>query len=189
MEERYKIMYIINFFGAPCVGKSTFATGVFYRLKKYSDINVELVTEVAKDLCWENNEIALHDQLYIAGLQNYRLSRLNDKVDIVITDAPLMLQTIYYRLNDRPCQDEFEKVILNHSKEYNNINYMLYPLDKYKYIKSGRNYDSSSQEKITNEILNMLNRNNIDYIDITDDIDIYKICRDIEKIYHEGEKI
>lgn len=41
-------------FGSPGSGKSTTAAGLFYKLKT-SDYNVELVTEVAKDLVWLND--------------------------------------------------------------------------------------------------------------------------------------
>lgn len=172
-------MYVVNFFGAPCVGKSTLAANIFYKLKKYSNYNVELVTEVAKDLCWENNEIALHDQLYVAGCQSYRLSRLKDKVDIVVTDAPLLLQTVYYGLNNRPNYTDFENVIAGHFREYRNINFMMYPRDNREYEKAGRNYNHDDQVKITARILGLFERNMIDYIDITDDLSPNKIFQDI----------
>ena len=58
-------------------------------------VNTELVTEFAKDLTWEERKDALKNQLYVSGNQAFRLSRLNGKVDVVITDSPLPLGLFY----------------------------------------------------------------------------------------------
>lgn len=184
-------MYVVNFFGAPCTGKSTIAACIFHKFKKYlPGFNVELVTEVAKDLCWENNSMALRDQLYVAGKQEHRLYRLScSDVDIAITDAPLMLQTIYYNLNNKPNSEEFEKVIFGHSNMYQNINFMLYPRSKINYENAGRNYDFERQEEITGKILDLFEKYKIDYINVSDDIDSTKIYRDILKIIEKAESV
>ena len=87
-------MLVINLFGAPGSGKSTGAAQVFSQLKLHGQ-NCELVTEFAKDLVWENNQKAFANQIYIFGQQSYRLSKMLDEVDIIITDSPLPISIMY----------------------------------------------------------------------------------------------
>ena len=87
-------MVVINLWGAPGSGKSTLAAELFSIMKKRS-LNVELVTEFAKDMTWENNMTAIGCQEYIFGNQSWRLERLRDKVDFIITDSPLPLSILY----------------------------------------------------------------------------------------------
>ena len=68
-------MKVINLFGGPGVGKSTTASGLFYEMKK-ARLEVELVTEYAKDAVWEGRTSLLDDQIYIFAKQQRRISRL-----------------------------------------------------------------------------------------------------------------
>ena len=55
-----KKLKVINFFGAPGSGKSTIAAGLFFEMKM-KQMNVELVTEFAKELCYsERNFCRTH---------------------------------------------------------------------------------------------------------------------------------
>ena len=82
-------MKVINLFGGPGVGKSTAAAGLFYEMKK-RQLSVELVTEYAKDMVWENRQNILDDQIYIFAKQQRRIARLRDHhIDWVITDSPI----------------------------------------------------------------------------------------------------
>lgn len=84
----------INIFGGPGAGKSTTAAAVFYNMKRLG-LNVELVTEVAKDFVWENRMDTLMIQPYVTIKQYRNLVRLKDKVDYVITDAPILFGILY----------------------------------------------------------------------------------------------
>ena len=83
-------MLVVNLFGAPGAGKSTGAAYIFSRLK-LAGINAELVTEFAKDKVWEESKAVFQNQAYIFGKQYFRISRVQDKVDVVITDSPILL--------------------------------------------------------------------------------------------------
>jgi len=87
---------IVNLYGGPGSGKSTNAAGAFYAMKSRG-INCEYVQEYAKDICWEGRHYLFSDQLYVFAKQNRRLERLYDKVDVAITDCPLLLSYFYGR--------------------------------------------------------------------------------------------
>jgi hypothetical protein len=90
---------VVNLFAGPGAGKSTMAAGLFFKLKT-DGFNVELVTEFAKDLTWEGRQHALSNQVYVLGEQSHRLHRLIGKVQAIVTDSPLLLQTLYIKPNE-----------------------------------------------------------------------------------------
>lgn len=92
-------MIVVNLFGGPGSGKSTGAAYVYSRLK-LAGINCELVTEVAKDYVWDESNPMLRDQLLVLANQFHRLRRLDGKVDVAITDSPVILSAIYAK-NDK----------------------------------------------------------------------------------------
>ena len=100
-------MIVINLFGAPGAGKSTGAAYIFSKLKM-KGINVELITEYAKDKVWEETTAVFENQAYIFGKQSFRISRCANKVDAIITDSPLPL-SIFYNQNKQLYKDNFNK--------------------------------------------------------------------------------
>lgn len=84
---------LVNLYGGPGAGKSTTAARLFSVLKT-SGQNVELVTEHAKDLTWEEGA-KLSFQPAVMGEQMWRLERLRGKVDVIVTDTPIMLSCVY----------------------------------------------------------------------------------------------
>ena len=84
----------INLFGGPGSGKSTLAAGIFSEMKRQGK-SVELVTEFAKDLVWENRQDTLAVQPYVSMKQFRNLFRLKGKVDYVVTDSPLLKDSVY----------------------------------------------------------------------------------------------
>lgn len=110
-------MQVLNIVAGPGAGKSTLASGLYYRAK-CRGWNAELVTEVAKDLVWEGRSTALANQAYVFGRQVQRLERLKNRVDLVITDSPVLLSAIYAP-SDYP--EEWESVVVKLWKSYNNV--------------------------------------------------------------------
>lgn len=111
---------IVNLFAGPGTGKSTAAAGIFHGLK-LKHINCEYVSEKAKDLCWEERHTALSCQPYILGEQYLRIFRLLNKVDVIVTDSPLLLN-IYYNNLQLP---ELDALTLALHSKLNNKNYFL----------------------------------------------------------------
>ena len=85
---------VINLFGGPGLGKSTIASGLFYRMK-VAGFQVESVTEYAKDVVWDQAPTKFSDQLYITAKQNRKLWRLQDQVEWIVSDSPLLLGLHY----------------------------------------------------------------------------------------------
>lgn len=122
-------MLIINLFGAPGAGKSTGAAYVFSQLKA-AGVNAELVTEFAKDKVWEGTKAVFENQAYIFGKQYFRISRLEGKVDVVITDSPILLSA-FYNDNDHVLGEEFDKLVFKVFDYYNRIDVFVHRVKPY----------------------------------------------------------
>lgn len=148
-------MKVINLFAGPGAGKSTIAAGVFSKMKKLG-LNVELVTEYAKDLTWEGRQNLLnYDQLYVFAKQQRRLDRLRNVVDYVVTDSPLLLGLAYLR-KDYPAS--LGGLIYDYWNRYNNINFFLSREDKV-YNPIGRNQTEEEARKLDDKIYSILATN------------------------------
>ena len=86
---------IINLIGGPGVGKSTIASGLFSELKQRK-VSCEYVSEYAKEVTWEQTHKLLENQIHVFSEQFRRQYRLLGQVDFVITDSPLLLNTVYF---------------------------------------------------------------------------------------------
>ncbi len=150
-------MRVINLFAGPGAGKSTIAAGLFYRMKKLG-LNVELVTEYAKEKVWENSIEVLNDQLYVTAQQNRRLSRLQGKVDYVITDSPLLLGAYYSRKYGTDIL-EVANFIETLFDSYDNTNIFIKRTKEFK--KGGRLGSYESAVKADDAILDMLEQRRV----------------------------
>ena len=151
-------MLLVNLYGAPGAGKSTGAAYIFSQLKMHG-ANAELITEFAKDKTWEENETALSNQAYIFGKQYYRITRCADKVDIIVTDSPLLLSTIYN--HDPVLGEDFNKMVKNVANSFESLNYYIKRVKPYN--PAGRNQDEAGSDAIADEVLDMLDREGIRY--------------------------
>lgn len=166
-------MKVINLFAGPNAGKSTMAFGLAFFMKT-KDINTELVTEYAKELVYDNNRIQHMDQLYILAKQNRRLLKLNNQVEWVVTDSPLLLSEIYKPVNY--LGDAFSQVVLNLWNTYENYNFLIKRNTGYKFSTIGRLQSSINEAiAIDNKIIELLNYNNISYTEIDNYEQIYSI--------------
>lgn len=165
-------MIVINLFGAPSSGKSTGAAYLFSILK-INGYNVELVTEFAKDKVWENSSVALENQLYISGQQSFRLSKLKDKVDIVVTDSPLILGALYN--TDDNLGEGFTDILFKIFNSYKNINFFLRRNKPYN--PNGRLQTEEESNEVSKMLIDLLDKHNVKYDIYNGDIDGYrKIC-------------
>jgi hypothetical protein len=147
---------LVNLYGGPGSGKSTTAAGVFFDLKN-AGINTELAAEFAKDLTWEKRHHTLEDQIYIFGKQYHRIFRLWGKVDVIVTDSPILLTPIY-DIEKRPTLKKL--VMEEHEKLWT---YNVFLKRKKGYNPKGRNQTEAEAKKIDFTILDMLNDCNVAY--------------------------
>lgn len=144
-------MILVNLFGAPGAGKSTGAAYIFSQLK-LAGVNAELVTEFAKDKVWEESKAVFENQAYIFGKQYFRISRCADKVDVIITDSPLLLSVMYN--NDPVLGEEFNALVRKIHNSYNHLDYFI-ERDK-PYNPVGRFQTEEESDILSRKILNLV---------------------------------
>lgn len=162
-------MLVVNLFGVPGSGKSTGAAYIFSQLKM-KGINVELVTEFAKEKKWENNTEVFKNQAYVFGEQSYRLSRCRDKVDVIVSDSPLPLSILY---NQEPSLTEnFYRCVMDVFNSYHNVNYLLSRTAPYNPI--GRNQTEDESDALRKPMVQLLKDRNIPYVEISGNMEGYQ---------------
>lgn len=147
---------VINLYAGPGAGKSTMCANIFSELK-WLGIDCEMSLEYAKDKVWEESERVLDNQIYVFGKQLHRLYRLNGKVDVVITDSPLLLSIMY----DSSKDPIFKQLVLNKFNEYNNINFMVQREKAYN--ENGRMQTEEQAKELDAEIESILVDNGVTY--------------------------
>lgn len=156
---------IINLFAGPSVGKTTVASGLFYKLKT-ENYKVEIVNEFAKDLVYENrSNILLSDQLYVLANQNRNLmiKAFQESLDYIVMESPILLSNIY--LNELSIYDEklFKNFTLDLFNKYDNVNYFLERNSKFDYENTGRIHNEIESRMVDSQILSHLRNNGIEF--------------------------
>ena len=145
---------VVNLLGGPGVGKSTLTAAIFAKLKD-AGVDCEMASEFAKELVWEQRNETFKDELYIFAKQAHRLFRLNGKVDVVITDRPLILTCFYADDHD------LNEFCLNRFLKYRNLNYLL--IREKDYNPNGRNQTEDEAKQIDVGVKSILDSAGINY--------------------------
>ena len=164
-ENKKKEPLIINLVGAPGAGKSTLAAYLFARLKM-EGVNCELVTEFAKDKVWEQNTVALSNQVYVFAKQYFRVDRCVGKVDVVITDSPLILSGFYNKDADidRPLKDLIAAI----NAKYTNLTYFVRRVKAYN--PTGRLETEKEADSYVTRIKGLLASYHVDFTEVDGDL-------------------
>lgn len=148
---------VVNLYGGPGTGKSTLAAQLFADLK-WAGYECELVTEYAKKLVWQDATDVLSDQIYVFGKQQHMLQVLNDQVDVIITDSPILLSIIYSRKFGTWLQrDALNRLVLRTHKTYDNLDIFLKRTKPY--VESGRLQTYEEAKGLDDEIWSLLDSN------------------------------
>ena len=140
---------IVNLFGAPGSGKSTGSAYIFSKLKM-NNVDCELVTEFAKDKVWEESTEVFKCQPYIFAKQLFRQSRVKGKVDVIVTDSPLLL-SIFYNSNKNPdIVKHFNDLVLAYHKQEYNLNIFINRAKPYN--PNGRLHSEDESKQIADRI-------------------------------------
>lgn len=114
---------VVNLFGAPGVGKSTIAAGLFYFMKM-SGMSVEHVTEYAKYLVLTGRVSQLeNEQLYLLAKQHHKQHILRGQYEWAITDSPLLLCAYYAPSATTP--PKFGELVHQYNDSFDNYNVFL----------------------------------------------------------------
>lgn len=162
-------MIVVNLFGAPGAGKSTGAAYIFSQLKLKYNINAELVTEFAKDKVWEDNAKALDNQAYVFGEQSYRISKMDGKVDIVVTDSPLLLSKLYN--SSSILGESFNETVVKVFNSYTNMNFFINRVKKYN--PAGRLQTEEESDKLSTKLFKELQELSVPFEMINGDLEGY----------------
>ncbi len=154
---------VVNFFAGPGAGKTTCAWEIAAELKKQGLVT-EYVPEYAKELVWDNNFEMLdgtaEHQMKLFQEQNRRIQRLIGKVDVIVTDAPILLGTMYCKENTKVAE-EYKETVLRQHNAYNNFNLFINRGNNFE--KEGRIHNLEESRKIDSDIKAFLDSKNIYY--------------------------
>lgn len=159
VHQKMKKTLVINLFAGPGTGKSTHMAGIFSELK-FRGINCEMAPEYAKEKTWEGSLKVLENQIYIFGKQMHAIQRLMGKVDVIITDSPILLSLIYAKNESQ----KFENLVTDVFQRYDSLNYNL--IREKAYNPLGRNQTEEQAKDIDIRIKDLLVRFNVSYKDM-----------------------
>ena len=145
---------VVNLFAGPSAGKTTCAWEIASELKK-RDIVTEYVPEYAKELVWDENYEALANQEAIFEEQAHRINRLIGKVDVIVTDSPVLFSEIYGQNNS----DEFRERIWDEHSSHDSFNLFINRGNKFE--KEGRIHNLDESIEIDNQIKAMLEESSV----------------------------
>jgi hypothetical protein len=144
---------VVNIFGGPGAGKTILCAEIFAGLKR-KGIETEMSLEYAKQLIWRNQTLQNQEEIFQKQLE--QLNCLGGKVEVIVTDAPL-LHTTYYS-DDK----KLKKKALNYHHTFQNYNLFL-QRDESKYQQIGRIQDLKKAKEIDFAILEILRNYNLPY--------------------------
>lgn len=147
---------VVNLFAGPGAGKTTCAWEIASELKKRGVVT-EYVAEYAKELVWDENYAALANQEHVFEQQAHRINRLIGKVDVIVTDSPILLSEIYGKNNS----DDFRQRIWNEHNSHTNFNLFINRGKSFE--KEGRLHNLGESIQLDNKIKTLLNEHSIYY--------------------------
>ena len=154
---------VINIFGGPGIGKSGIAAGVYSKMKA-AHLQVELVTEVAKDYVWEERfNILKGDQMIVYAKQHRRMDRLRDNIDYIVTDCPLIMTIAY--IPESNTYEHLEPLMVESSRSFDNLNFVL-ERDLNTHTDAGRYHDLVESVQKDHEIQDILTRYNEQFVKV-----------------------
>lgn len=159
----------INIFAGPGAGKSTLAADLFATMKRQGR-SVELVTEFAKDLVWENRQATLAIQPYVSAKQYRNLARLRGKVSFVITDSPILKDSVYARRYAPQLPQAYHDLLaFFHEDLGHSINILL--TRQFGYETEGRYQDEETARAIDRDLKLLLHLRNVEFSECAPDLD------------------
>lgn len=176
-------MIKINLYGCPSSGKTTLASQLFGKMKELK-YDIAYVQEYSKDLVYQGVDMRFLDEkerIFILAEQLRRESILQDKVDYMVTDSPLLLTAYYHQ--DPQKQEDWSYVdgIVNRQLKDNEFHFWVNIVADFEI--NGRSHDKEESLKIQNELKDYLKSYNINLIELPDGLSdrVDSILKEIKK--------
>jgi len=177
---REKNTVVINAFGGSGAGKTTACLDIVSELKKRGYI-ADYVQEYATELVWEGKIHMLdgseRNQAIMLNEQNHRIERLRGKVDFIVTDSPLLLNSTY----NKELTPEYEKKVMFLFSKSNNFNFVV-KRDESTFSERGRIHNLQESKIKDKEIEDMLKKHGLTYGKYSHD-NINKVIDNSIKVY------
>lgn len=116
-----------------------------------------MAREYAKELTWEERWDELNCQFHVTGQQVWRVRSLIGKVEMIISDSPIITGCLY----SNPEDIMLRKAIIEQFNLFDNINYLL-NIPRI-YNPKGRRQTVEESKDIKSKLQSYLDENNIDY--------------------------
>lgn len=159
-------MVVINMFGGPGTGKSTNSAYIFAKLKE-AGINCEYIQEFAKDKTWEENGLALQCQPYVTAKQFWRQFRVKDKVQVIVTDSPIITGLLYQGFG---CSPAWQAGVLHQFSLFHNLNiFLVRNPEKHPYNPKGRRQTEEQSKEIDGQTKLLLEMHGLPFHEIVVD--------------------
>ncbi len=156
-----RIPVVVNAFGGPGSGKSTACMDICQQLKKLG-YNAEYVQEYAKELVYDKNWELLDGseahQFEILKEQVHRMDRLYGQADFIITDSPILLNSIY----NQELTTAYSGMVQELHGQYHNFSFFV-ERDRESFQQEGRIHNLEESIVKDKEIQTLLKNNNIYY--------------------------
>lgn len=159
---------VINLFGGPGCGKSTLAAKLYSELKQ-QHIEVEYVNEYPKQLVYEENVLSLQNQILVFATQHHRIWTAARHNQIVITDSPILLSTVY----NPQTSVYLRQLIIEMHHQFTNFNILLTRVPSF-HSMTGRIHSLQQSAELDQHIEEVLTSIEADYLPFhpqTDSID------------------
>ena len=102
-----------------------------------------------------------------------------NKVDVIITDSPIILSSFYN--SDEMIQEELDALVMKTFNSYNNMNYFIERVKPYQ--EKGRFQTEEESDQIADEVSTLLDEKEVDYEVIAGDTEGYDYI--VEQILHK----
>jgi nicotinamide riboside kinase len=171
---------VANLYGGPGTGKSTTASGVFYKLKQ-EGIVAEMAHEWVKEGAWEKRAKIFTYQPYIMAKQAYRIHRLVGEVEVVITDSPILLGCVY---DDGSFGSHWTPFLKDLHDRHNNLDIFLTRDRMHPYVSKGRSQTEEEARQLDRDIFNLLSERDKPFRSLVmgdDDLPVNTIVKWIKK--------
>lgn len=148
---------IVNAYAGPGAGKTTACLATVAELKKMGYV-AEYVSEYAKELVYDNPQLldgSMENQYTILKEQIHRLDRFMGQVDIIVTDSPILLNTIY----GENLPEEYAPYVKQLYDQYDNFNFFVKRGEDFEQEGRVQNQEESIQKD--DEIKNLLKDNKL----------------------------